>query len=82
MSSSGSVFSNCYSGKQAQTSQALALGDFIIARTSSALQPVGNKDMERVTPEKHIFKAPAWLSYMYSKLQREIEHFGNIILTL
>ena len=35
-----------------------------------------------VTREKPIVKALTWLSYMYSELQREIEHLGNIILEL
>ena len=82
MSSSGSVFGHVFGGKPAQTSQALTLRDLTIARTSSALQPVGDTDMEMVTPEKRIVKAPAWLSYMYFELQREIEHLGNIILEL
>ena len=82
MSSSGSVFSDLFGGKSAQPSQALALRKFTIARTSSALQPVGDMDVEMVTPEKRIVKAPAWLSYMYSELQREIEYLGSIILKL
>ena len=82
MSSLGSVFGDLCGGKPAQTRQALTLRDFTIARTSSALQPVGDTDVEMVTPEKRIVKAPAWLSYMYSELQREIEHLGNIILEL
>ena len=82
MSSSGSVFGDLFGGKPAQTSQALALRDFTIACTSSALQLVGDTDVEMVTPEKRIVKAPAWLSYMYSELHREIEHLGNIILEL
>ena len=36
-------------------------------------------DVEMLTPEKHIVKAPAWLFYMYSELHRGIEHLGNII---
>ena len=82
MSSSGSVFGALFGGKPAQPSQALALRDFTITRTSSALQPVGDTDIEMVTPEKRVVKAPAWLSCMYSELQREIEHLGNIILEL
>ena len=82
MSSSGSVFGDLFGGKPAQTSQALTLRDFTIARTSSALQPVGDTDVEMVTPEKRIVKAPAFLSYMYFELHREIEHLGNIILEL
>ena len=38
--------------------------------------------MEMVTPEKRIDKAPAWLFYMYSELQKEIEHLGNVILEI
>ena len=82
MSSSGSVCGDLFGGKPAQTSQALTLRDFTMARTSSALQAVGDTDVEKFTPEKHIVKAPAWLSYMYSELHREIEHLGNIILEL
>ena len=79
MLSSGSVFGDLFSGKPAQTSKALAVRNFTIAHTSSALQPVGDTDVEMVTPEKRIVKGPSWLSHMYSKLQREIEHLGNII---
>ena len=79
MSSSGSVFGDLFGGMPAQTSQARTLRDFTIARTSTALQPVGDTDVEMVTPEKRIVKAPAWLSYMYSELQRESAHLGNII---
>ena len=38
--------------------------------------------MEMVTPEKRIVKAPAWLSFMYSELQKEIEYMGNVILEI
>ena len=33
-----------------------------------------------VNPEEHILTAPAWLSFMYSKLQKGIEYLGNVIL--
>ena len=82
MPSSGSVFGDLFGGKPAQTSHALTLHDITIAHTSSALQPVGDTDIEMVTPEKCIVKASAWLFYMYSELQREIVHLGNIILEL
>ena len=35
-----------------------------------------------VTPEKRIVTAPAWLSYMYTKLQKEIKYMGNVILEI
>ena len=60
----------------------LALREFTIARTSSALQPVGDTDVEMVTPEKRKLTAPVWLSYMYSELQKEIEHMGNVIVEI
>ena len=82
MSSSGSVFGDLFGRKPAQTSQALTLHDFTIACTSAALQPGGDTDNEMVTLEKRIVKDPAWLFYIYSELQREIEHLGNIILEL
>ena len=34
------------------------------------------------TLEKRIVTAPAWLSYMYSELQKEIEYMGNVILEI
>ena len=75
----GSLFKGKGSGKQ---SPALTLRDFTIARTSSALQPVGDTDVEMVTPEKRIVTAPAWRSYMYSELQKEIEYLGCVILEI
>ena len=39
-------------------------------------------DVEMVTPEKRIGMAPAWLSFMYSELQKEIECLGNVILAI
>ena len=65
-----------------KTSQALALRDFTNFQTSLALQPAGDMDVEMVTPEKRIVTAPAWLSYMYSELQKEIEYMGNVILEI
>ena len=82
MASSSSVFGDLFAGKSGKQCQALILRDFTIARTSSALQPVGDTDVEMVTPEKRIVTAPAWLSYMYSELQTEIEYMGNIILEI
>ena len=38
--------------------------------------------MEMVTLETHIVTAPAWLSLMYSKLQKEIQYMGNIVLEI
>ena len=35
-----------------------------------------------VTPEKRVVTAPAWLSFMYSELQREIEYLGNVIVEI
>ena len=35
-----------------------------------------------VTPEKRIVTAPAWLSLMYSELQKEIEYLGHVILEI
>ena len=55
---------------------------FTIVRTSSGLQPVGDMDVKMVTPEKHIVTACAWLSFMYSELQKEIEYLGNVILEI
>ena len=63
-------------------SQALALSNFTIALTSSALQPVGDKDVEMVSREKSIVTVPAWLLFMYSELQKEIECLGNDILEI
>ena len=82
MASSSSVFGDLFAGKSGKQSQALTLRDFTIARTSEALQPVGDTDVEMVTPEKRIVTAPAWLSYMYSELQKEIEYMGNVILEI
>ena len=82
MASSSSVFGDLFASKSGKQSQALTLRDFTIARTSTALQPVGDTDVEMVTPEKRIATAPAWLSYMYSELQKEIEYMGNVILEI
>ena len=82
MASSSSVFGDLFANKPGKQSQALTLRDFTIGRTSSALQPVGVTDVEMVTPEKRIVTAPAWLSYMYSELQKEIEYMGNVILEI
>ena len=35
-----------------------------------------------VPPEKRIVTAPAWLSYMDSELQKEIDHFMKVILEI
>ena len=35
-----------------------------------------------VTPEKRLVMAPAWLSFIYSELQREIEYLGNVIVEI
>ena len=35
-----------------------------------------------VIPEKRLVTAPAWLSFMYSELQREIEYLGNVIVKI
>ena len=43
---------------------------------------MGDTDVEMVTPEKRVVTAPAWLSFMYSKLQGEIEYLGNIIVEI
>ena len=82
MASSSSIFGDLFAGKSGKQSQALTQRDFTMARTSSALQPVGDMDVEMVTPEKHIVTAPAWLSYMDSELQKEIEYMGNVILEI
>ena len=79
MSSSGSVFGDLFGGKPGNQSQAIALRDFTIAITSSALQPVGDTDVEIVTPEKRILMAPVWLFYLYSEQQKEKEYLGNVI---
>ena len=82
MASSSGVFSDLFAGKSGKQSEALTLRDFTIARSSSTLQPVGDTDVEMVTPEKRIVTAPAWLSYMYSELQKEIDYLGNVILEI
>ena len=82
MASSSGVFGNLFAGKSGTPSQALTLRDFTIARTSSALQPVGDTDVGMVTPGKRIVTAPAWLSFMYAELQKEIEYMGNVILEI
>ena len=81
-SSKPSSIGNLFGGKPAKSSQALSLRDFTIVRTSSALHPVGDTDVEMVTPEKRVVTAPAWLSFMYSELQREIKYLGNIIFEI
>ena len=43
---------------------------------------MGDTDVEMVTPEKHVVTAPAWLSFLYSQLQREIEYLGNVIIEI
>ena len=63
-------------------SQALSLRDFTVVQTSSALQPMGDTDVEMVTPEKIVVTAPAWLSFMYSELQIEIKYLGNVIVEI
>ena len=75
---SGSLFAGM-SGLQIP---ALADGYFTIAHTSSAPQPVEHGDVEMVTPENCIVTVPTWLSFLYSKLQKEIEYFGNVILEI
>ena len=35
-----------------------------------------------VTPVKRIVTAPAWLSFMYAELQKEIEYMGYVILEI
>ena len=82
MASSSGVFGELFAGKSGKQSQALTLRDFTIARTSSALQPVGDTDVEMVTPEKRIITASAWLSFMYAEVQKEIEYMGNVILEI
>ena len=83
MASSSGTFGSRFGGKGAgKQSQALTLRDFTIAHTASALQPVEDTDVEMVTPEKRIVTAPAWLSFMYSELQKEIEYLGNVILEI
>ena len=74
----GSLFGK----KSAKPSQALTLRDFTIVRTSSALQPVGDTDVEMVTPEERVVTALVWLSFMYSELQREIQYWGNVIIEI
>ena len=75
-------FGDLVGGKAAKLSQALILRNFTIVRTSSALQPVGDTDVEMVTPQKRLVTAPAWLSFLYSELQREIEYLGNVIIEI
>ena len=83
MSSSSGTFGSLFGGKGAgKQSQALTLCDFTIARTASALQPVRDTDVEMVTPEKRIVTAHAWLSFMYSELQKDIEYLGNVFLQI
>ena len=82
MASSSSIFGDLFAGKSGQQTQALVLGDFTITRSSSALQPVGDTDVEMATPEKRIVTATAWLSYMYSELHKEIKYLGNVILEI
>ena len=82
MASSSGTFGNLFAGKSEKQNQAIALCDFTITRTSSALQPVRDMDVEMVTPEKRLVTAPAWLSFMYSELQKEIVYLGNVILQI
>ena len=82
MASSSGTFGSLFAGKSGKQNQAIVLRDFTITHTSSALQPVGDMDVEMVTPEKRIVTAPAWLSFMYSKLQKEIEYWENVILEI
>ena len=82
MASSSGTFGSLFAGKSGKQNQAIALCDCTITRTCSALQPVGDMDVEMVTPEKRIVTAPAWLSFMYSELQKEIEYLGNVILEI
>ena len=81
-SSGSSDYCDFCTSKSAKPSQVLVLRDFTIVRTSSALQPVGDTDVEIVTAEKRVVMAPACLSFMYSELQKEIEYLGNVILEL
>ena len=81
-SSKPGSFGNLFGGKPAKPSPALSLCDFTIVRTSSALQPVGDTDVEMVTPEERVVTALVWLSFMYSELQREIEYLRNVIVEI
>ena len=81
-SSKPSSFGDLFGGKPAKPSQALSLRDFTVVRTSSPLHPVGDMDVEMVTPGKRVVTATAWLSFMYSELHREIEYFGNVIVDI
>ena len=82
MASSSDTFGSLFAGKSGKQNHTLALRDFTIACTSSALQPVGDTDAEMVTPEMRIVTAPAWLSFMYSELQKEIKYLGNVMLEI
>ena len=82
MESSSGTFCSLFAGKYGKQIQAIALRHFTNTRTSSALRPVGDTDVEMVTPEKRIGTAPAWLSFVYFELQKEIQHLGNGILEI
>ena len=82
MASSSGTFGSLFGGKSGKQNQAIALHYFTITRTSSALQPVRDTDVEMVTPEKRIVMAPAWHSFMYSELENEIEYLGTVILQI
>ena len=81
-SSKPASFGDLFGGKPAKPSPVLSRRDFTIVRTSSAPQPVRDTDVEMVTREKRVVTAPAWLSFMYSELQREIEYLGNVIVEI
>ena len=82
MASSLNTYGDQLAGKSGKQCEAIALCDFTIIRTSTALEPIGDMDVEIVTPEKHIVKALVWLSFMYSELQKEIKCLGNVILDI
>ena len=54
--------------------------DFIIVRTSSVVETVGDTNVEMVNPMKSDVMAPAWFCQMYFEQQKEIEYLGNVIL--
>ena len=82
MASSSSVFGDLFVGQSGEQTQALPQCNFTIARTSSSLQQVGDTDDEMVIPEKHRVTVPAWLSYIYSEVHKEIEYLGNVFLDI
>ena len=82
MASSSGIFGNLFTGKSGNQSQVLTLYHCTISLTCSAIQPVGDMDVEMGTPEKPIEMAHVWLPFMYSELEEEIEYRGNVMLKI